>query len=62
MPPTALQSLNSCLATGRFGQAAFNKELLVAVGILLDESVATHCARKLKSLEFLRQTCSRSDT
>lgn len=62
MPSTALQSLSSCLVTGRFGQVSFNKELLVTVGILLDESVVTHCARKLKSLEFLRHTCSLDET
>jgi DNA repair protein RecO (recombination protein O) len=53
----ALRSLASCLATGRFGLIAFDEEALFQIGILLDESLAAHAARKLKSLEFLRQTC-----
>lgn len=56
---SALRGLSSCLATGRFGQLAFDEEALQLVGTLLDESLATHSARKLKSLEFLRETCAR---
>ena len=62
IPSVALQSLNACLATSRFGQVSFDDEALLAVGILLDESVTTHSARKLKSLEFLRQTCGRGES
>lgn len=54
---STLQCLNSCLATSRFGQAGFVEETLQQTGILLDESLSTHSARKLKSLEFLRDTC-----
>jgi len=57
MPVSALRGLNTCLSTSRFGQIAFDKEALSAVGILLDEALVTHAARKLKSLDFLRQTC-----
>ena len=57
MPAPALQALNSCLATSRFGLVAFDDETLQTAGILLDESLTTHSARKFKSLEFLRQTC-----
>lgn len=54
--PSSLQRLGSCLNTSRFGRITFEKEALQAAGILLDESLATHSARKLKSLEFLQQT------
>lgn len=57
MSSTSLLGLSSCLATSRFGQVAFDEEALQLSGILLDESLATHSARKLKSLEFLRQAC-----
>jgi DNA repair protein RecO (recombination protein O) len=62
IPPAVLHWLRSCLATGRFGQVTIDQELLVAVAVLLDESVATHCARKMKSLEFLRQTSTQGET
>jgi DNA repair protein RecO (recombination protein O) len=52
----SLRTLSACLATGCFGLVVFDEEALSAGGILLDESVATHSARKLKSLEFLQQT------
>lgn len=55
--PSALQSLSSCLATGRFGVAAFDRESLQPAGILIDESLANHSSKKFKSLDFLRQTC-----
>ena len=54
---SALHVLNSCLTTSRFGQVAFDADALQQSGILLDESLAAHSARKLKSLEFLHQTC-----
>jgi DNA repair protein RecO (recombination protein O) len=57
MPPSTLQWLSFCLATSRFGQAACDDEALSAVGLLLDESLATHASRALKSLDFLQQTC-----
>ena len=57
MSSTSLQRLGSCLATSRFGQLTFDEEALETAGILLDESLATHAARKLKSLEFLQQIC-----
>lgn len=62
MPLSALQWLNSCLNTCRFGHATFDGETLQAVGILLDESLATHSARKFKSLEFLQQTCGMGES
>jgi DNA repair protein RecO (recombination protein O) len=54
---TSLRYLIFCLSTGRFGQAGFDDEMLTPAGTLLDESLSTHSARKLKSLEFLQQTC-----
>lgn len=62
IPSSALQGLSSCLNTGRFGGAVFDEETLQPVGILLDESLATHAARKFKSLEFLQQTCGDGDS
>jgi DNA repair protein RecO (recombination protein O) len=53
--PGALQELGSCLATSRFGQVVLEAEALAQAADLLDESIATHAARKLKSLDFLHQ-------
>lgn len=52
----ALRSLLACLSTGRFGLVQFSDEDLQQAGILLDEFLATHAGKKLKSLEFLKQT------
>ena len=57
MSPNSLQELKSCLATGRFGQVTLDIETLEQAAVLLDESIATHAARKLKSLDFLLQVC-----
>lgn len=57
VPVAALQRLDSCLGTGRFGQIPFDNESLAAAGCLLDESITAHTSRKLKSLDFLQQTC-----
>ena len=51
----ALQGLISCLSTGRFGSVHFSDNDRIQVGVLLDEAVAGHSGRKLKTLEFLRQ-------
>ncbi len=53
----SLQSLSACLATSRFGQLELDAEALEQAAFLLDESIATHAARKLKSLDFLHQVC-----
>jgi DNA repair protein RecO (recombination protein O) len=53
-----LRHLNSCLATSRFGQVTSGPEELRLAGLLLDESLANHSAKKLKTLEFLHQTCN----
>lgn len=58
----ALRTLHSCLVTGRFGQVFFDEDALLLAGILLDESVAAHSARKLKSVGFLQQTCGMSES
>ncbi|MFA7402561.1 MAG: DNA repair protein RecO [Pelobacteraceae bacterium] len=58
MPLSALQRLGSCLDTSRFGQIPFDEEALAAVGCLLDETIAAHASRKLKSLDFLQQSCA----
>jgi DNA repair protein RecO (recombination protein O) len=52
----ALKSLLDCLSTGRFGLVQFSDDDLQQAGILLDEALAAHAGRKLKSLEFLKQT------
>lgn len=57
IPSVSLHGLRSCLATGRFGQTPLDAEALSPAGTLLDESLATHSARKFKSLDFLQQTC-----
>lgn len=51
-----LQGLLACLSTGRFGLVQFSAEALQQTGILLDEAVAAHSGRKLKTLEFLQHT------
>jgi DNA repair protein RecO (recombination protein O) len=53
----SLQKLSVFLKTGRFGLVPFDAESLNAAGFLLDEALASHASRKLKSLEFLQQTC-----
>jgi len=50
-----LRALSSCLATGRFGLIVFPDDALSQAGCLLDEAIASHAGRRLKSLEFLRQ-------
>ena len=49
------RALLACLGTGRFGHIVFAPESLVQAGYLLDDAVAAHAGRRLKSLEFLRQ-------
>lgn len=51
-----LQELISCLSTSRFGAIRFSETGLPQAGGLLDEVIMAHTGRKLKSLEFLRQT------
>ncbi|MEI6306294.1 MAG: DNA repair protein RecO [Deltaproteobacteria bacterium] len=50
-----LRSLQACLGTGRFGAVSFPVESLVQAGLLLDDAIAAHTVRQIKSLEFLRQ-------
>lgn len=57
MSSVSLQWLNACLTTSRFGVLTFDPDALQMAGALLDESLSTHSGRKLKSLEFLQQTC-----
>lgn len=47
--------LRACLGTGRFGLIGFSSEASAQGGALLDEAIAAHAGRRLKSLEFLRQ-------
>lgn len=53
---SALQKMTLSLSTGQFERSTFDEEALVAVGVLLDELLATHSGRKFKSLDFLQQT------
>ena len=62
MSSTSLRGLGSCLTTSRFGQVTFNGDALHLAGFLLDESLATHSARKMKSLEFLQQACCMAES
>ena len=57
MTESVLRGLKLCLATSRFGTVSFDAEALNLAGILLDETVAGHTVRKLKSREFLQQMC-----
>ncbi|OGR30285.1 MAG: DNA repair protein RecO [Desulfuromonadales bacterium GWD2_54_10] len=51
----SLRILLACLGTGKFGQIILPPEICAEVGSLLDNAVAAHADRRLKSLEFLRQ-------
>lgn len=53
---STLRELASCLSTSRFGTVRFSGAGLTQAGGLLDEVIAAHTGRALKSLEFLRQT------
>jgi len=50
-----IKVLLDCLGTGRFGLVAFSGETISQAGWLLDEALAAHAGRRLKSLEFLQQ-------
>lgn len=50
-----MRALLNCLATGKFGMISFSPESLIQAGELLDDAVAEHAGRRLKSLDFLRQ-------
>lgn len=52
----SLRALAACLNTSVFGSIPFSPTLLHHAGILLDEAIAAHLDKKLKSLDFLRQT------
>ena len=51
--PLAIDLLEKCLRSGRFGAVRFPPEALAEAGALLDEAVAVHLHRPLKSLAFL---------
>jgi len=55
---TALHGLRACLGTGRFGLVTFTDDEHVQIAGLLDETLTLHAGRKLKSLDFLRQSGS----
>jgi len=50
-----LETLRTCLKTGTFGLVSFQLEALVQGRDLLDNAIAGHAGRRLKSLDFLRQ-------
>jgi DNA repair protein RecO (recombination protein O) len=50
-----LKTLSACLKTGTFGHIRFSPDALRQASNLLDEAIAAHSGRRLKSLEFLRQ-------
>lgn len=51
------KKLLSCLSTSRFGSLHFSSDELLQAGMFLDEAMAAHTGRKLKSLDFLQQAC-----
>jgi DNA repair protein RecO (recombination protein O) len=51
----SMRALLACLGTGRFGLIALPHEIQAEIGTLLDQALAAHAGRRLKSLEFLRQ-------
>lgn len=50
-----LALLEACLGTGTFGLVPFPEPALAQAGRLLDEALASHAGRRLKSLDFLHQ-------
>ncbi len=50
-----LNMLQACLGTGTLGLIVFPPETLAQAAALLDEAVAAHAGRRLKSVDFLRQ-------
>jgi DNA repair protein RecO (recombination protein O) len=57
-----LDTLRACLRTGTFGLVSFQTEALVQSRGLLDNVIAGHSGRRLKSLEFLRQVQQQENT
>ena len=51
-----LRTLLSCLNTARFGLIVFPAEILSQAGGLLDEALAVHAGKRIRSLDFLRQS------
>lgn len=49
-----LRLLMACMGTGTFGIITFPHDSLPQADSLLDEAIASHAGRRLKSLEFLR--------
>jgi DNA repair protein RecO (recombination protein O) len=47
--------LRACLATGRFGSVGFSEDELADAGTILDNLVASHTGKELKSLHFMRE-------
>jgi DNA repair protein RecO (recombination protein O) len=53
--PTVVPLLRSCLATGRFGSVPFTPEELAEAGTVLDNLIAGHAGKEMKSLRFMRE-------
>lgn len=53
--PTVAPLLRKCLATSRFGSVSFSTDERVDAGKLLDNFIASHTGKELKSLKFLRE-------
>jgi len=53
--PTVVPLLRACLATGRFGAVPFPPKELADAGTVLDNLIAAHAGRDLKSLRFMRE-------
>jgi DNA repair protein RecO (recombination protein O) len=51
----ALSRLRACLGTGTFGAIGFSPETVAQAGTLLDQAIAVHAGRRLKSADFLQQ-------
>lgn len=49
-----LKKLAACLRTGTFGQIDLDGDVMLQASALLDEAIAVHAGRRLKSLDFLQ--------
>ena len=53
--PSVPPLLRICLSTGRFGVVSFSPEELADAGTILDNLIASHTGKELKSLRFMRE-------
>ena len=56
LSPLTLKRMLACLGTGTFGLVDFPEETLRQAGSALDDAIYVHAGRRLKSLDFIRET------